>query len=373
MRLLARRNRVLWLNSVATRTPKLSSGSDRRKLAHRLASLSKGPTAVEDGLWVYTPLVLPLPHSRAATLLNRQLLRYSVGRIRRDLGMRTFQLWAFIPTAANYLGVLGESLVVYYCVDEWSQMPRVDSARMSTLDRRLCERADLVVTTSRALYEGKRAWNPETHLVTHGVDHRHFATALADATPVAAELDVVPPPILGFFGLVEEWVDLDLLAYLAERRPAWTIALIGKVGRDVSRLGRYPNVRLLGRRPYEELPRYCKAFSVGLIPFVVNELTRNVNPIKLREYLSAGLPVVSTALPEAAAYGEHCAVANSYEEFERAVEAALRDDGPERRRARSRAMQVETWERKVGLAEQQVARVAAERRPPAVRPERLQG
>ena len=160
--------------------------------------------------------------------------------------------------------------------------------------------------------------------------------------------------------MIHDWIDLDLIAYVAEQRPTWTIALIGKTAVDVTRLLRYPNVRLLGRKTYESLPGYCKAFSVGLMPFVVNELTASVNPIKLREYLSAGLPVVSTDLPEARNYQQSCRVARSPEELLAACEQAVSTDTPALRHSRSEAMAGETWEARVNEIGRIVGEVASQ-------------
>src|SRR6202050_4651710 len=118
---LAKTNKVLWLNSIATRAPNLASGRDIRKIFKKLGSFLRGTTHIKDNLWVYTPVVLPLPHSRCAAALNQRLLKLMLWRIRRQLGMKDFQLWSFLPSAADYVGTLGESLVVYYCTDEWSK------------------------------------------------------------------------------------------------------------------------------------------------------------------------------------------------------------------------------------------------------------
>lgn len=362
MRLLARDNQVLWLNSIATRTPKLSSGSDLAKIRRKLGSFVAGPRRVEPRLHVFTPLVLPFPHARAAVTVNRQILRATTAVFRRRLGMGEFQLWSFIPTAVEYFGHLGESFRVYYCTDEWSQFSYVDGARVTAMERELCRRADVVFTTSRTLWESKRAWNPETHLASHGVDYAHFARALEpDVTP-PPELAGKKGPVLGFFGLVQDWIDLDLIGWLAAARPDWTIVMIGKVAVDHSRWAEVPNILWVGRKPYEELPRWCKAFDVGLIPFRINELTRNVNPIKLREYLSAGLPVVSTPLPECAQYPEWCRVADTREAFLAACEAALGEGAPEARRRRSDLMRAESWEHKVRQLGEHIRRVQAQKR-----------
>jgi glycosyltransferase involved in cell wall biosynthesis len=371
MKLLARDNRVLWMNSIATRAPSLTSGRDLGKIASKLKSFAKGPMRVNGvDLDVYTPIVLPFPHNPLAVRLNQQILRTSVRVLRSRRGMDDFQLWSFIPSAAKYVGKLGESLVVYYCTDEWSHFSSVDKERTMALERELCERADVVFATASSLVESKRAWNPETHLALHGVDQAHFARARAAETEVAPELrDVVGKgPVIGFVGLIQDWVDLELVRYMAERHRDWTLVLVGKSLVDTAALARLPNVRLLGRKPYEALPHYLKAFDVGLIPFKLNELTRNVNPIKLREYLSAGLPVVSTDIPEVTKYAQRpelatdCYVANEREAFDAAVVRALAADSPAARTRRSEAMLEETWERKVALLGEHIARVRAKRR-----------
>jgi glycosyltransferase involved in cell wall biosynthesis len=362
MRLLARDNDVLWLNSIATRAPKLSSGRDLSKIRKKLTSFAAGPQRVDKGLSVFTPLVLPFPHSRAAVRLNREILRGTTAIIRRRMGMHDFQLWSFIPTAVEYFGRLGESFRVYYCTDEWSHFSYVDGARVSAMEAELCKKVDIVFTTSRTLLERKKVFNPETHLASHGVDFEHFAQALDDKTPLAPELVGLKKPILGFFGLVQDWIDLDLIGWLAEQRPDWTIVMIGKVIVDNSRWAKQKNIVWLGRKPYEELPKYCKGFSVGLIPFAINELTRNVNPIKLREYLSAGVPVVSTRLPECAQYPEWCAVADTREQFLAACETAIANDSPEARRHRSDLMRAESWENKVAELGDHILRVQSKKR-----------
>jgi glycosyltransferase involved in cell wall biosynthesis len=233
---------------------------------------------------------------------------------------------------------------------------------MAALEQDMCARADLVFVTSRVLLERKKRFNPETHLASHGVDHAHFSKALDPATRVPADVAGVPHPIIGFFGLIEDWIDVDLMAYIAEQRPGWSVVVIGKEKTDCSRLRRHPNVFMLGRKPYEELPGYCKAFDVALCPFVLNELTRNVNPIKLREYLSAGLPVVSTGIPEMKNYPSWCAIADEPAAFLAACEQAIAEDSPDKRRSRSEAMAAETWERRVAELGDHVRRVRAGRR-----------
>jgi hypothetical protein len=354
---LARKNRVLWVNSLGTRVPRLASGRDLGKIFRKLAGAARGAQRVRENLWVYTPLVLPLPHSRVAAVINRRIIRAALWVLRRKLGMREFQLWTFLPTTSEYIGTLGESVSVYYCVDEWSKFNYVDGAKVSEGEHRLCSRADVVFATAQSLVDGKRPWNPETHLARHGVDHELFAQALSPSTEVPPDVANLPKPIVGFYGTLQDWVDMDLIAFLAQRHPEWSIVLVGKPMVDLSKLQKYRNIHLLGRKDHGDLPKYCKQFAVGIIPYVLQERIRHVNPIKLREFLSAGLPVVSVDLPEVRTFAQYCYIATDYEDFCRGIEAALRTDAPELRTQRSNAMRVETWERKVAGVVEAVSRV----------------
>ena len=350
LRELARTRRVLWLNSIATRTPDLSSGRDLGKIRRKLGEFARGPVRVEHDLWVFSPLVLPLPHSPTARALNRRILRATIRALRLRLGLRDFHLWTFLPNVADYVGTLGESLAVYYCVDEWSMFSYVDRDHTVDAERALLAKVDCVFAINQALADAKRAHQTETHVSLHGVDHARFAAALDPATRVPADIAALPRPVIGFYGTLQDWVDLELVAAVARSRPAWSIVLIGQVLSDARAVAGLPNVHLLGRRRNDELPAYCRGFDAGWIPYRIEPRMTYVNPIKLREYLSAGLPVVSTPVPEVVRVAgalPDCAIAADAPTTIAAIERALAGDSPERRRARSMAMATETWAARV--------------------------
>ena len=341
---LARYNRVLWLNSISTRSPNLGSGRDLGKIFRKIKASLAATRQISDQMWLYTPLVLPFHHRPWAVKLNRLFLRWTFRRLRRKLGMTKYQLWTFVPTSSPYLSALDADKIIYYCTDNWSSFSSVDGSRIADMMGDQARQADLVFATSHSLMEKLKEFNPNTHLAAHGVNYSQFAHALDDDLPLPADVADLKGPVLGFYGLIEDWMDHDLLCYLAEKHADWNIVLVGKVCVDTTRMDRFPNIHMVGRKQHSELPAYCKAFTVGLIPHIVNDLTRHMNPIKLREYLSAGLPIVSTNLPEVLYYGEHCAVTHNYDEFEEACAAAIRDNTPEARRRRSESMKNETWE-----------------------------
>ena len=154
---LAKGNRVLWLNSVSTRTPNVASARDLKKIARKLASFARGARRVPEGLWVYTPIVLPLPHSRWARAANRYILKVVLRVLRMKLGMGTFQLWTFLPNVADYVGGLGEDVSVYYCVDEWSKFNYVDNRRTAEAERQLVQKVDVVFAVAQSLVDSRRA------------------------------------------------------------------------------------------------------------------------------------------------------------------------------------------------------------------------
>lgn len=325
MRLLARRNRVLWINYHASRRPTLS-GSDIRTALRRLRQIgapSRRP--VFENIRVMTPPLIPLPDSAGIRRFNTGVLARKIRGVLAEWPERPVQLWLFVPDAPELIGRFGEEAVVYYCVDDFAEFPGYDRELIRKLEGRTICGSSVVIASARKLYDERRRLHDCVHLVPHGVDVDHFAAATRDPLDVPLDVSDLHRPVFGFFGLIGKYVDLSLVASVARRRPEWAFVLIGEAVCDTSAVAGLPNVRLLGRRAYGELPAYCRAFDVGLIPFVVNELTLAVNPIKLREYLAAGLPVVSTPLPEVRAYEPHVRIGGTAEAFERACERALAD------------------------------------------------
>jgi glycosyltransferase involved in cell wall biosynthesis len=263
-----------------------------------------------------------------------------------------------LPNVGDYIGKMGEALSVYYVVDEWSMFNYVDEQRTIEAERDLIKKVDAVFCVTQHLADKKRPYNPNTFVAPHGVNQSLFASALDPKTEVPADLASLKRPVIGYYGVLQHWVDRELMARLAENHPEWSFAMIGTVHVDMGRLSKLPNVHFLGRKPHSQLPAYCKGFDVGLVPYESGERVLYVNPTKLREYMSAGLPVVST-VPEVAHYPEFGFLGNNYEEFERGILQALATDNPDLRRRRSEAMKSETWEKKVADVEARVNEVAA--------------
>ena len=362
MRILARKNRVLWIDSIGMRRP-AATLYDARRIGTKLRGVLRGCHPVEPGLFVGSPLALPFPGNPAADRVNAHVLAAWVRWQLRRLGMSHPILWSYLPNVGGLVGRLGERLVVYHCVDDYAEFAGVPREAIRRLEADLVRRSDIVLTSSERLRDERLSLNARTHFVTHGVDTAHFGKALDPATPLPEELRSLPRPIVGFFGLIAEWVDVRLIRGMADRRPDWSIVLVGRAATDVSALTGRPNVRLMGRRPYESLPAYCRGFDVGIVPFRMNDLTVRANPLKLREYLAAGLPVASTPLPEVLRYGGLVETGLEVEEFVAAVERALERRSASAARARAERMRAESWETRVGeiaaLLEEPLSRAVA--------------
>ncbi len=253
--------------------------------------------------------------------------------------------WFVVPHLASVAGELGERLSVYYCIDDYASLPDVDPEAVRQMDDELTRKADVVFVASATLLERKRALNPNTHVSPHGVDFDHFVKAQDPALSEPADIAELPRPIIGFFGLIERWIELDLVAYLAKARPNWTFLMIGRIAIPEAEAPRLPNIHYLGRRPYETLPAYGKAFTVALIPYHLTPQVVNSNPIKLREYLAMGKPIVSVSIPEIDKFSDYVATARTPEEFLAKLDRAVAEGlSPEARARQTAVAATMTWD-----------------------------
>ena len=213
--------------------------------------------------------------------------------------------WYYTPMAVGFTDHHRPDLCVYDCMDELSAF-RFASPNLVERERRLFGLADLVFTGGQSLYEAKKDRHPDVHAFPSSIDVAHFGRARQRGVSEPADQAPIGHPRLGFFGVIDERIDLDLLAAVADLRPDWQLVMLGPVAKiDPALLPRQPNIYWLGGKPYEQLPDYLRGWEVGLMPFAVNEATRFISPTKTPEFLAAGVPVVSTPIVD---------VVRSYEE-----------------------------------------------------------
>ena len=283
--------------------------------------------------------------------LNRRLLASLIRRATRRLGFSNIILWAYVPQAEALLDVLLPSVVVYHCVDDIAAQPGVDAASFRDAERRFAARADLVLASAPALARRLRVITTNVVDAPNVADTEMFARALQPG-PVDAALEALPRPRIVFTGaVVATKLDFALLEALAGLRRDWSFALVGPVGpgdpsTDVSALAAEPNIHLLGRRAYGELPAVLRGADAGLIPYARNDLTESIFPMKIYEYLAAGLPVVATELPAIAGVAE-VASAPDAEGIAALLDDAVARADPDARVARSRAAAAHSWDRRL--------------------------
>lgn len=361
MNRLAQTNRVLYVEEPVTMLAPLKVPARWKRWRAVAPELRR----VDAGLWVLTPPpLLPFGNMRPRVNAANQAvlatyIRWAMGRLFFD---EEYLLWTYLPTSLPLVdrlaapGVAGSgervpSLVVYHCVDEHSAFPGfVTPQVVKSYDDGLTRRADLVITTSENLRQAREPLNPETYTVLNAADLELFQKALDPKLMVPEDLASIPAPRLGVVGLHDSRLDVDALVALAGADAGWHVVLIGPVkpGQvDEARLRRFSNVHFLGEKPQTELPGYLKGLAAALIPYKANELTRNIFPLKLFEYLAAGLPVVAGGLPELEGFSGMIGLAERPEDYPALVRQALAEDGQDKRAARVALAAKNTWDQRV--------------------------
>lgn len=288
--------------------------------------------------WSVSPLspkgrilsVSTLPFYRKSSSLVRFQWRTQIARLTKAAlaQQETYDiLWIADPTQLALADVIRHRKLVYECVDDyagfWSDLSL--KAHIIALEGELARRADLVVTTSRSLKTRLATHNPNTVLVGNGTDIDYFASVAHAPESFALPDDLIPikEPLVGFYGAIGDWVDLDLLKRTAKARPDWTFVLIGPCFVDTSDLMSLPNVRLLGPRPFSALRHYLAHIKVWTLPFKINEMTAAVDPLKIYEYLAAGRRVVSTYLPELEPLSAFLPLTRTFDQWMQALNEAV--------------------------------------------------
>jgi uncharacterized SAM-binding protein YcdF (DUF218 family)/glycosyltransferase involved in cell wall biosynthesis len=352
-RLAASGSRVLFIENTGVRPPRLG---DFPRVMSRLRNWRRGTKGFREerpNLFIHSPIVVPLPYSRIARWLNKQILMRGINRWMRAVGVTRPVVWTFLPTplARAVIADINPALTIYYCIDDLASSSH-EARKIVDSEREMFKSADLVFTTSERLRARAAQFSERVHLFPFAVNLAVFQKSREQNEAAPADLAALKHPIAGYVGGLHQWVDQDLLAAVAAKLPDVTFALVGPEQTDVSKLKAMPNVRLFGQRQHAELPRYVRGFDVGLVPYRITEYTANVYPTKLNEYLVMGIPVVATDLAEIrrfnSEHGEIVRVASSVDDYAGGVSAAL----AERVAASVKARRIEvaesnSWERRL--------------------------
>lgn len=334
---------VIWVNTIGLRTPRLSLYDVRRTMqvirswvrpdaSSRAGSIKRsGGHAVEAGSsaaredrflpHVLNPLMWPSFQGPRSSALNHRLLSRAVHRALRFVAPGKHPI--LVSTSPAVPGLFRDPLfkrTVYYCVDDFTEWFGINGRAMHRLERETLNACDLMIATSTSILEARSSFAKASTLLTHGVDLAHFSGATPDpSSPLAA----LPHPLVGMFGVFDRRVDGSALKAAALLSPQASFVVLGPVvDRDPGEFRNLPNIHFLGAVPYSDLPGHVGHFDLCILPYVVDESTNNINPLKLKEYLATGKPVISSPLPEAKRLAEYLTIAGS-ECFAQAVASAL--------------------------------------------------
>jgi UDP-galactopyranose mutase len=298
----------------------------------------------DDGVHVVVPHI---PEGMLSEIAIDAVQQGLIDGLFAEHNINDYVLWYYTPMALDFTRHLQPQAVVYDCMDELSAFKNAPAA-LREREAELFKRADLVFTGGQSLYEAKRNQHHSIHAFPSSIDAPHFMQARAMADEPADQREI-PHPRIGFFGVIDERMDIDLLARVADLRPDWQLVIIGPVVKiDENDLPHRDNIHYLGGKSYKELPAYLSGWDVAILPFARNESTRFISPTKTPEYLAAGCPVVSTSIRDVVRpYGQKGLVhiADTPEEFAAAIDTAMKTDSPQRLMEVDSFLKQTSWDR----------------------------
>lgn len=355
---------VLWVCSIGTRRPSVRQAKDWRRIWGRVIRAWRAAERKDGMLYVLRPLLIPKAESRWAIWVNRWLFRVYLRREQRRFKARglsiddsssggAIEYWCFVPNAVDLLpdsktGV--RHRVVYYCADDWSLFHNLDGVWLSRKEVALVSRADWVFATSPPLFEKlKKIRNDNgmgddhVRIASHGVNYDVFAGAARGDHELPADLGRLPEPRVGFYGNLHAWIDFELIGELARNRPAYQFVMIGEPYAVPESLKSIDNLHWLGRREHHQLPAYCQGFQIAIIPYdMEQERMHTVNPVKTKELLAAGVPVVAARMPALDRYGDCVLQASGLDQWLSAIDQQMARPA-DFRSATSESMRPEDW------------------------------
>lgn len=346
-KIISRDNKVLWVNTVGMRAPSAKKGYDWKRSAEKIMSWFLPLKKINPNLHVFSPFMLPFQGSIFINFINNFSVINGIRLIKFLLGIKNPIAWTTIPNVNQIVKKLGATAVIYNCTDDYSLWPGGNRSLIDTQEKDLLLKSDLVLASSESLKTKCLEYNKNTFLFPHGVNVDHFRNA--DKKNLPRQLENIPHPIAGFFGLLYEKINFDLIKKITETYKNMSIVLIGKQSINLDDLKNYPNIYLIGHIKYEQLPSFAIHFDVGLMPYVLdNEIAKSA-PLKLKEYLTLGIPVVSVKVADVEKYSGLIQIANTDNDFIKKIDIALKENTPELETKRQETVKNESWQTKIDL------------------------
>ena len=354
MRRFAKCGPTLYINSLIMQKPSFKKSvaggrSFSEKLIRKSKSIFQGLKKSDQGFWVYSPFSMPVHHIVGMRSLNAIILQAQLWLVLQKLRIHAPIVWVACPVACDVALKMKKTNLVYQRTDRFEEYPNVDSAVIRQYDQELKRSADLTVYVNNSLFEEEKSQCRKAIYLDHGVDYEFFIRG-ANGNEPTYDIQNIQQPIIGFFGGIDNHtLDVPFLEAVVRRLREMSFVLIGKASADLSRLQKDRNVKVLGQKPYEQIPSYGSFFDVCIMPWRQNRWIQACNPIKLKEYLALGKPVVSTPFPELQKYADVVYQAATPEEFAQKIRQALAEDSEDLINARRRKVEQSTWESKAEL------------------------
>lgn len=309
---LSTHNKTVWVNSIGLRRPKICL-HDVKRMWHKMTSInhivSDQTVLPNDNFRIVNPKTIPAPQYKLERKIASELIAAQVKPVIKKAELRSPILWMSLPTAIDVAEKIDHDALIYYCGDDFSSLAGVDHETVRQHEIKLVEKADLIIAASDSIAAHFPA--EKTRVLPHGVDYLLFSTA----TKRAKDLVNDGRPIAGFYGSISKWLDLELLIQTITRLPEWHFVFIGAAVIDVETLSQFDNVTFLGERVHDQLPSYVQHWTACLLPFIDNQQIQHCNPLKLREYLASGRPVISTQFPALSPYLEFVITVKTVDEM----------------------------------------------------------
>ena len=298
-------------------------------------------------VWVLTPITIPNFDNNLFQSINVWLLRFQLKVSMLLIGWHHLKpiIISMTPAAGLILFTLKRKAAIYYLCDKFDTYRDIlGNDHITQLDREVANQSDLLICVSKSIQAAYSDSHPHAEYVPHGSNFELFNKAATQDFQRPTELQKISGHVIGYFGSLTESNDKTILEHLARERPDWSIVLIGQVISDYSMFDKYPNVFFLGKKPIEDLPTYGKYFDVCIMNWVMNDWIRYCNPVKAKEYLAMGKPVVSVPIPEVVeTLSDVVSIAATPAEFLKQIEYELSQDSPERQRKRIEKVRGDTW------------------------------
>ena len=340
---------VIWINSIGMRQPSLDF-SYLCRIFKKLTQFFKSKISwysLPNNLVVVNPIIFPFIGYSIFDMLNRYIFKKQLYRKVYQKGVNNFIVWVTIPTAYPLLKVFNSSPIVYYCCDDYAGLGKKLNPKIPYFERMLSEEASLIFYVSDIL--GQKFPENKKIFLDHGIDVDLFTQSYQRPEDLP-----LGKPIAGFYGSISHWVDLELIYECAIQLRHWNFVLIGPKNITLKKLEQLDNVFYLGIKPQESIPAYSQHWNVGMIPFIRSDLIDACNPLKIKEYLLTGNPVVSIDIPALQVYKKNIYIAKNNQDFIRGIELSLQDKNDE---VRKNLVKNQSWDNRAQIVEEKLLQI----------------